>query len=55
MEAVTNVTLMKFDDFSLQNGWNILMYAAYQGKEDVVKYLCNQCRIDPFVKDNEVR
>ena len=31
------------------------MYAAMNGKEEVVKYLCNQCRIDPFVKSRDVR
>jgi len=31
------------------------MLASYYGREGVVKYLCNQCRIDPFVKSIEVR
>ena len=31
------------------------MYAAFNGQEEVVKYLCNQCRIDPFVENDDVR
>ena len=31
------------------------MIAAYDGQEEMVKYVCNQCRVDPFVKSSNVR
>ena len=31
------------------------MFAVVLEHEEMVKYLCNQGRIDPFLKDNEVR
>ena len=55
MEAVNMVRLMKFDDIYLQYGWNLLRMAACKGHEEMVKYLCNQCRMDPFIKNQNVR
>ena len=54
MEAVNRVRLITFD-LCLQEGDNILVVAAENGKEEMVKYLCNQCRIDPFVENIYVR
>ena len=56
MKVVDKVRLMEWCHICcLQYGWNVLILASANGKEDMVKYLCNQCRINPFVKSNNVR
>jgi len=31
------------------------MYAVINGHEEMIQYLCNQCRIDPLKENKEVR